>query len=90
MFATAPGDEGYTPLRELGLVTWADDAEARLLTSAQEVAQAEAAGEIIFEQPGVVVNIPLLTWPGGQRSHQKATTAPCTSHTPCEAGAAWR
>jgi hypothetical protein len=67
VFATAPGDEGYTPLRELVLVTWADDAEPRLLTSAQEVTEAEAAGDVRFEQPGVVVNIPLLTWPGGQR-----------------------
>lgn len=67
VFATAPGDEDYTPLRELVLVTWADNAEARLLTSAEEVAEAEAAGEVGFEQPGVVVNIPLLTWPGGER-----------------------
>ncbi len=67
VFATAPGDEDYTPLRELVLVTWADNAEARLLTSAEEVTEAEAAGEVSFEQPGVVVNIPLLTWPGGQR-----------------------
>ncbi len=67
VFATAPGDEDYTPLRELVLVTWADDAEPRVLTSAEEVTQAEAAGEVNFERPGVVVNIPLLTWPGGQR-----------------------
>jgi hypothetical protein len=67
VFATAPGDEDYTPLRELVLVTWGDDAQARVLTSAQEVTEVEAAGEVSFERPGVVINIPLLTWPGGQR-----------------------
>jgi hypothetical protein len=67
VFATAPGDEDYTPLRELLLVTWAEDAQPRVLTSAQEVTDAEAAGEVSVERPGVVVNIPLLTWPGGQR-----------------------
>ncbi|WP_370325823.1 hypothetical protein [Euzebya sp.] len=67
MFATAPGDEGYAPLRELVLVTWAADAEPRVLTSAAEIDDAEAAGEVTLEQPGVVINAPLLTWPGGQR-----------------------
>lgn len=67
VFVTAPGDEDYTPLRELVLVTWAGDAEPRLLTSAEEVTEAEGAGEVSLEQPGVVVNIPLLTWPGGER-----------------------
>jgi hypothetical protein len=67
VFAAAPGDEDYTPLRELVLVTWADDAEPRLLTSAEEVTEATSVGEVTVEQPGVVVNIPLLTWPGGQR-----------------------
>lgn len=67
VFATAPGDDDYTPLRDLVLVTWADDTEARVLTAAEEVTEAEAAGEVSFERPGVVVNIPLLTWPGGQR-----------------------
>jgi hypothetical protein len=66
-FATAPGDEDYTPLRQLVLVTWADDAERRLLTSAQEVTEAEAAGDVSSEPPGLVVNIPLVTWPDGHR-----------------------
>jgi len=67
VFATAPGDEGYTPLRELVLVTWVEDAEPRVLTSKADVDDAEAVGEVTFEQPGVVINAPLLTWPEGQR-----------------------
>ena len=67
VFATAPGDEGYTPLRELVLVTWVEDAEPRVLPSKADVDDAEAVGEVTFEQPGVVINAPLLTWPEGQR-----------------------
>lgn len=67
VFATAPGDQDYTPLRELVLVTWDDGAEPRVLTSVEEVTEAEVAGGVRLEQPGVVINIPLLTWPGGQR-----------------------
>jgi hypothetical protein len=67
VFDAAPGDEGYTPLRRLVQVTWADDAQARLLTSEQDISDAEDAGEVTREGSGIVVNIPLLTWPGGQR-----------------------
>jgi hypothetical protein len=67
VFDSAPGDEGYTPLREVVLVRWQDGAEPRELRSAQEVAQAEAAGEVALERSGVVVNMPFLRWPGGER-----------------------
>jgi hypothetical protein len=67
VFDTAPGDEEYTPLREVMLVTWSAEADARVLTSEQEVLDAEAAGELDIEDTGIVVNMPLLTWPGGQR-----------------------
>jgi hypothetical protein len=67
VFDSAPGDEDYTPLRELMLVTWSAEDDARVLTSEQEVLDAEAAGEIDIEDTGIVVNMPLLSWPGGQR-----------------------
>jgi hypothetical protein len=67
VFDTAPGDEEYTPLRELMLVTWSVADDARVLTSVQEVLDAEASGELDIEDTGIVVNMPLLTWPGGQR-----------------------
>lgn len=65
VFDSPPGTPGYRPLRAVNLVTWVDPAQARLLRSAAEVRQAEAAGEIEIKQPGVVVNMPFLTWPGG-------------------------
>jgi hypothetical protein len=67
VFDGGPGAKGYSPLRELNLVTWKDERKARELRRADEVVQAAASGEITIDKPGVVINMPLLTWPGGQR-----------------------
>ena len=67
VFDRPPGTEGYSPLRALNLVSWKDERKARELKSAAEVKAAEAAGEIKITRPGVVINMPLLTWPGGRR-----------------------
>lgn len=67
VFDAPPGTEAYTPLRAVNLVTWTNPTEARLLTSAEEIRAAQAAGEVTIERPGVVVNMPFLTWPGGER-----------------------
>lgn len=61
------GDPCYRPLRTVSFVTWADPGAAELLTSAREVRRAEARGLVSIERSGVVVNMPLLTWPGGER-----------------------
>jgi hypothetical protein len=67
VFDNPPGTEGYRPLRALVLVTWKNEQAARVLKSAREVKAAEQAGEVVIERPGVVVNMPLVTWPGGRR-----------------------
>lgn len=67
VFEAGPDRAGYSPLRAVQLVTWKDPSKARLLRSADEVRAAESAGELTIERPGAVVNMPLLTWPGGQR-----------------------
>lgn len=67
VFDNPPGSEGYRPLRAIHLVTWKDERAARVLKSAREVKAAELAGEIVVERPGVVANMPLVTWPGGGR-----------------------
>lgn len=61
------GTDGYRPLRSLILVTWRDGSDPRLLTSAADLGDAVANGEVALENTGIVVNAPLLTWPGGQR-----------------------
>lgn len=67
VFDRPPGTDGYRPLRALNLVTWKTEQSARELKSAAEVKAAEAKGEVTIERPGVVVNMPMLTWPGGHR-----------------------
>ncbi len=67
VFDYPPGTAGYSPLRALNLVTWRNGAPPRVLKSAAEVKQAEAKGEVTITRPGVVVNMPMLTWPGGHR-----------------------
>jgi len=67
VFDNPPGAKGYTPLRELHLVTWKDERGAREFKHADEVRLAAANNEIMIERPGVVINMPFLTWPGGRR-----------------------
>lgn len=67
VFDSVPGDETYTPLRSINLVTWQEDVEARELRSVADILAAEEDGEVVIEQPGVVVNMPILVWPDGER-----------------------
>ncbi len=67
VFDNPPGSEGYRPLRAIHLVKWKSERAARVLKSADEVKAVERAGEIVIERPGVVANMPLVTWPGGGR-----------------------
>ncbi len=67
VFDSAPGDPQYSPLRRVVRVTWTDDARPRLLASSDEVEQAIDTGELSVERTDIVLNAPLLTWPGGQR-----------------------
>ena len=56
------------PEGALGTVyVFTNEETARVLMSAAEVQAAVDNGEIVIEQPGIVVNMPFLTWPGGHR-----------------------
>lgn len=67
VFDNPPGTPGYSPLRRVNVVTWADPAQAREFTSVDEILSAQDAGEVTIAQPGVVVNMPFVVWDGGQR-----------------------
>lgn len=67
VFDNPPGSAGYSPLRRLHIVTWADPAQAVVLTSAAAVLEAEKNGLVTVEAKPIVVNMPFLTWPGGGR-----------------------
>ncbi len=67
IFEHPPGDPGYRPLRAVTLVTWKDEKSARVLKSVAALQSVVASGAVSLEEPGVVVNMPFLTWPGGRR-----------------------
>lgn len=67
VFPDPPGSPGYSPLRSIVLVTWKNPAAARFLKSAADVEKAIKGGEMTIKEPGIVVNMPFLTWPGGKR-----------------------
>ena len=57
---TVPGRPGYTPLWDVRMATWKDEASARVLRSAAAVRQAAARGELTLKRPGIVVNCPVI------------------------------
>lgn len=67
VFNNPPGTTGYSPLRQIILVKWADGASASELKSAADVLAAETDGKLTTTKPGVVVNMPFLVWDGGKR-----------------------
>lgn len=67
VFDDPPGTKAYSPLRRLNLVTWKNVESARLFTSAAGVEAVIEKGDLTIQRPGVVINMPLLTWPGGRR-----------------------
>lgn len=67
VFDNPPSTDEYTPLRRLNVVTWTDETKARELKSVVEILDAEKAGELTIEQPGVVINMPFVVWDGGKR-----------------------
>ena len=67
VFDSVPGDARYTPLRSVTLVTWKEGVLPRVQRSVEEIRIAVGKGEVTVRRPGVVVNMPILVWPGGQR-----------------------
>jgi hypothetical protein len=67
IFNNPAGTDGYSPLRQIILVKWADGAKAGELKSEAEVLQAVTNGEVTLTKSGVVVNMPFLVWDGGKR-----------------------
>jgi len=57
---TVPGDDDYTPLWGVIMVTFSEGVEPYLLSSASEVEQAQEAGDITLETTDTVVNCPVL------------------------------
>ena len=67
VFDNQPGVEGYTPLRQLNMVVWAEGKTPRVLKSVAEINAAKDAGELLVKATDIVVNMPFITWDGGKR-----------------------
>ena len=67
VFDSVPGDSGYSPLRSINLVTWEEGTTTRELGSVEEIKAPESKGDVTIKHPDIVVNMPMLRWPGGQR-----------------------
>jgi hypothetical protein len=67
LFDTIPDDANYTPLRQINRVTWQEARIPRQIASLAELEAAAEVGEITIDQTGIVVNMPILVWPGGSR-----------------------
>jgi hypothetical protein len=67
VFDSVPGDDAYRPLRAVQLVTWSDGTEPTELGSVDAILQAVADGHATIDEPGTVVNMPIIAWPDGTR-----------------------
>ncbi len=61
---SVPGDAAYTSWRTPQLVTWKDGAAPRVLKSEQAILEAQANGQLTVKPTDVVVNVPMVEWPG--------------------------
>jgi hypothetical protein len=61
-----PGDETYSPLMRVSMVTWNDEAAAKELKSVQEIVGAEKNGTIAINKTNIVANHPAIKWQGGE------------------------
>jgi len=57
-----PDQIGYSQFRVPHLVTWNDDSTPRILTSVEEILDAETNGELTIQKTENVVNVPMVVW----------------------------
>lgn len=72
VFDSIPEQDGYSQFRVPHLVTWSDNSTPRLLTSVEEILEAEKNGELTIQKTDNVVNAPMIVWNTSEGT-QKAT-----------------
>lgn len=65
VFDSIPSQIGYSQFRVPHLVTWNDDSIPRILTSVDEILEAESNGELTIQKTDNVVNAPMVVWKSG-------------------------
>jgi hypothetical protein len=66
VLSAIPGMDNFSPAMRIYRVTF--NGEPSLLDSADKIKEAEAAGDITTEKLNLIVNYPLVKWPGGELS----------------------
>ncbi len=62
IFESVPGMDVYNQFRVPQLVTWNEDSNPILLTSIEELFEAETNGELSIKSTDFVVNAPIIVW----------------------------
>jgi len=73
IFDAIPGQEGYGQFRTPYLVTWSGNSSPILLTSIEDLLEAEANGELSIEKTDLVVNAPMIVWRTDDGKEQTAS-----------------
>ncbi len=60
-----PNQMGYSQFRVPHLVTWNENSTPRILTSVDEIFEAESNGELTIQKTDNVVNSPMVVWKSG-------------------------
>ena len=62
VFDSIPDQGGYSQFRVPHLVSWNDDSTPRILTSVDEILEAESNGELTIQKTDNVINAPMVVW----------------------------
>ena len=62
IFDSIPGQPEYSQLRVVHLVTWNDGSTPRILTSVDELLQAQINDELTIQMTDIVVHAPMIIW----------------------------
>lgn len=62
IFDSIPENDGYSQFRVPHLVTWNEEATPRVLTSVEQLLEAEKNGEVTIQPTQNVVNAPVIVW----------------------------
>ncbi len=62
---SVPNQMGYSQFRIPHLVTWNENSTPRIMTSVEEILEAESNGELTIQKTDNVVNAPMIVWKSG-------------------------
>lgn len=73
VFSSIPSSRNFTPLTLVVHARWVSGMSRQVLNSTKEILAANGTGKIALTNTGTVLNIPQVTWPGGQMASRNGT-----------------